>query len=164
MIQKSIFKSALILFFTLHFSLFINGQGTNWTLFPEGKQTEEKERPEVSTKKTNHIELVADKRITGLLNKEIRISEGKGTIPGFRVQIYYGSGAGSKTSAKEIQGEFLKSFPIVTSYLLFQSPNFKIRVGDFKTKLEAQKFLVECKSIFNNAFIVKDEIKITALD
>ena len=146
MIQKSIFKSALILFFTLHFSLFINGQGTNWTLFPEGKQTEAKERPEVSTKKTNHIELVADKRITGLLNKEIRISEGKGTIPGFRVQIYYGSGAGSKTSAKEIQGEFLKSFPIVTSYLLFQSPNFKLELVISKPNLKLKNFLLNVKA------------------
>ncbi len=164
MTQKSIPKSVLILFFTLYFSFLLNGQETNWTLFPEGEQTEAKEGPEVSTKKTNHIEVIADKRVTSLLNKEIRISKGKGTIPGFRVQIYYGSGTGSKTSAKEVQGEFLKSFPAVTSYLLFQSPNFKIRVGDFKTKLEAQKFFVECKSIFNNAFIVKDEIKITALD
>ena len=35
-----------------------------------------------------------------------------------------------------------------------------IRVGDFKTRLEAMKFLKEIQSLYSAAFIVKDDVKL----
>lgn len=45
-------------------------------------------------------------------------------------------------------------------YRVFQTPNFKVRVGDFRTKVEATKFLLELKQDFPEAFIVEDKIKL----
>lgn len=140
----------------------VNGwaQDTNWMLYPkEGNNKEVSQKLPTNKSTKGNVKIEADQRLEGLLEKEIRIDEANGTINGYRIQIFYGSGAGSKTKAKEIQSEFISSFPEVPAYLLFQSPNFKIRVGDFRTKLEAQKFLVDCKENFGNAFIVKDDIK-----
>ena len=46
---------------------------------------------------------------------------------------------------------------------VYQQPFFKIRVGDFRTKLEAYKFQKEIMAQFPNSFIVKDEIEIDQL-
>ena len=59
--------------------------------------------------------------------------------------------------------EFLKKFPDDMAYLIYQQPNFKIRVGDFRDRLQAQQFYLKLLPIFNTAFIVKDEINLQEL-
>lgn len=90
------------------------------------------------------------------LNENHRINcEKKGTISGFRVQIHFGS---DREKAKDEKSKFLKSYSDVPAYENYQQPNFKVRVGDFRTRLEAQKFLKEIKNEFSSAFVVTDEI------
>ena len=45
------------------------------------------------------------------------------------------------------------------SYMLFQTPNFKVRIGDFRNKSEALKTKAQIASKYPNAFIVKDNIR-----
>ena len=78
-------------------------------------------------------------------------------MPGFRVQVYFGP---NRTKANEIKTDFLQLFPNTGAYLVYQQPNFKIRVGDFKTRLEAMKLLKEIQTLYSAAFIVKDEVKL----
>ena len=63
-----------------------------------------------------------------------------------------------------MKSDFLAIYPEVPSYLLYQQPNFKIRVGNFRSKLEAYKFMRSLPSAFSNSFIVNDEIVIPELD
>ncbi|MEP7170137.1 MAG: SPOR domain-containing protein [Bacteroidota bacterium] len=92
-----------------------------------------------------------------LVKKHIAINASKMTMPGYRVQIYYGS---QRAKATEIRTEVLKNFPQVPAYLIYQQPNFKLRLGDFKTRMEAMKLLDEIKREYAQAFIVKDEVKL----
>lgn len=140
-------------------------ENNSWTIYPPVKETgKQKPKSNNQTKvKGSNITTIEDERIGNLLEKEIEINKAKGTIKGFRVQIYYGSGAESRTLARKVQSDFIKQYPDTPSYLIFQSPNFKIRVGDFRTKLEAEKFLLEIKASFENAFIVKDDIALPEL-
>ena len=101
-----------------------------------------------------------DHRLDSLVQKQIRINEQKNTIAGFRVQIYFG---GERNKANATKSEFLKKFPDEMAYLIYQQPNFKIRVGDFKDRLKAQQFYLKLLPIFNTAFIVKDEINLPEL-
>lgn len=78
-------------------------------------------------------------------------------MPGFRVQVYYGS---QRSKAMEIRTEVLKKFPQSAAYIIYQQPNFKVRLGDFKTRLEAMKLLDEVRHDYGQAFIVKDEVKL----
>lgn len=148
------------------FKLEVKSQENNsWTIYPAQKEAP-KEKAKTNNKKKvkgSNITTIEDDRIGNLLEKENEINKSKGTMKGFRVQIYYGSGAESRTLARKVQSDFIKQFPNQPSYLIFQSPNFKIRVGDFRTKLEAEKFMLEVKEYFENAFIVKDEIALPEL-
>jgi hypothetical protein len=77
-------------------------------------------------------------------------------LTGYRVQI--GSESNSHP-AKRIRAAFIQKYREVPAYEIYQQPYFKVRVGDFKTKLEAIKFQNEIMSDFPNSFIVKDEIE-----
>ena len=98
-----------------------------------------------------------DSLIHQLVTRHIAINQAKRTMPGFRVQIYFGP---NRTKANEVKTDFLQIFPNTGAYLVYQQPNFKIRVGDYKSRLEALKFLKEIQTLYSSAFIVKDEVKL----
>lgn len=77
------------------------------------------------------------------------------TLQGFRVQIYSGS---SRQVAMTIRNEIALAQPTFAVYLIYKQPSFRVRVGDFKTRLEAQKLLNEVKAQYPSSFIVPDEV------
>ncbi len=108
---------------------------------------------------TAKMAIVQDARINELLVKHIEINS-KSHIKGYRVKIHFGS---DKSKAKEIKAKFISKFPDVPAYEKYDQPNFNIRVGDFRTKLEAYKFLKEVQVDFPSAFLVQDEIEFPKL-
>lgn len=78
-------------------------------------------------------------------------------MPGYRVQVYYG---GQRAKATEIRTEILRKFPQAAAYIIYQQPNFKLRLGDFKTRIEAMKLLDEVRHEYPQAFVVKDDVKL----
>ena len=108
---------------------------------------------------TGKVELVQDYEIKKLLNNHVEVNS-KSNIKGYRVKIHFGS---DKAKAKEIKAKFIAKFPNVSAYEKYDQPNFNIRVGDFRTKLEAYKFYKELQPDFPSAFIVQDEIEFPSL-
>ena len=98
-----------------------------------------------------------DSLVKVLMNRHVAINQAKRTMPGYRVQIFFGP---QRLKANEVKTDFLQIYPAVGAYLIYQQPNFKIRVGDFKTRLEAMKFLKELQPLYSTAFLVKDEVKL----
>ena len=108
---------------------------------------------------TGKIELVQETKIKELVNKHIEINS-KAPIKGYRIKIHFGA---DKNKAKEIKAKFISKFPDVPAYEKYDQPNFNIRVGDFRTKLEAYKFLKEVQVEFPASFLVQDEIDMPQL-
>lgn len=50
-------------------------------------------------------------------------------------------------------------FPELSSYVEYEQPYYKLRLGDFKTRLEATYYLQQVITLYPGAFIVKDKIK-----
>lgn len=92
-----------------------------------------------------------------LVKRHILLNTAKMTMPGYRVQVYYGS---NRAKANEIRTEFLKNSNGISAYLIYQQPNFKVRLGDFKTRLQAQELLDKSVINYPGAFIVRDEVKL----
>ncbi len=99
-----------------------------------------------------------DQKIQAMVQKHTESQTGK--IKGFRVQIHFGA---EKSKALQIKSKFLSRFPEVRAYDPYDAPYFKIRVGDFRTKLEAYKFLKSVQAEFPGSFIVTDEIELPPL-
>ena len=104
------------------------------------------------------LNIQCDSKISELLRQQIEQNMKSGTISGYRLQIYFGSGENSHNQAIRVKTEFLSSNPDVKAYLLFKSPDFIVKVGNFRTKSEALKMQKSLLYKFPNAFIVADDI------
>ena len=104
--------------------------------------------------------ITKDARVDDLIKRQKEINLQKQTIPGFRIQIYFGA---NRQKALDVKNDFAARHPNVSSYLSYQQPNFKIRAGDYRTRLEAQKFLKDIEGQYFTTFIVQDDIRIPAL-
>ena len=104
------------------------------------------------------LNIQSDPKIIDLLKQGAIQGKKNETFGGFRLQIYFGSGEKAHTEAIKIKTDFLSSYPDVKTYLLFKSPDFIVRVGNFRTKSEALKMRKTLLSQYPNAFIVADEI------
>jgi hypothetical protein len=76
-------------------------------------------------------------------------------IPGFRVQVYQGS---SRAKAKEIRDLMVQQYSKLGVYMGFRQPDFRVRIGDFRDKAEAQAYLQMLKSEYPTAFVVPDKV------
>ncbi|MBX2907335.1 MAG: SPOR domain-containing protein [Taibaiella sp.] len=72
---------------------------------------------------------------------------------GYRVQIYYGP---SREKAMAARREFMRRFPGVRSYIEFESPAFRVKVGDYRSRTDADGMLREANSMFSPSMIVPE--------
>ena len=87
-------------------------------------------------------------------------SEKKHPLQGYRVQIFLGD----RTTAENTKRAFLQKNPDVPAYLSWLAPNFRLRVGDLRTRLEAEHLLHELKIAYPGSYIVPDEIEMPRMD
>jgi hypothetical protein len=113
---------------------------------------------------SGNIRLIQDDKVDLLVSKHIQINQNRKGIDGFRIQIFFDSGNNSKTRAKSIYETFMAKYPNVGAYLTFKTPNYKVRVGDFRTKLDAQRFLNEILTDYPNAWIIDDQINLPKVE
>ncbi|MBN2893280.1 MAG: SPOR domain-containing protein [Bacteroidales bacterium] len=83
------------------------------------------------------------------------------TIPGYRIQIYFESGNYSKSKAIEVKEDFESKYYGYHAYVSFNEPYYRVRIGDFRTKIEAVGFLKRIVRRYPNAFEVKDRITVS---
>jgi len=84
-------------------------------------------------------------------NKNIRYAQG------YRVQIYSGT---SSEEANRARDRSYSLFPDITPHIVYVQPNFRVRVGDFIDRLEAQRVFVALQAEFPRALIVPERIEI----
>ena len=113
--------------------------------------------------KPGEVQIIEDVRIDTLLAKHKALNEYNPDIEGWRIEIFFESGNNSKRLAIEAQSGFISRYTEVPTHLIFQAPYYKVRVGDYRTRLEAEEFLKRISGSYPNAFVVKDEINFPKL-
>lgn len=81
-----------------------------------------------------------------------------GEINGYRIQIAAYSGVNSKSQAEYAKNSFNNLFPYTRAYLIYNEPYFKVRVGNYQSRLEAYKDLESIRLTYPSAYIVPDKI------
>ncbi len=104
------------------------------------------------------VDIIQDQKIDELLSKHIKVNEIANTIPGFRINIFFQSGNNSKAGAMQCKVLFNAKYPDIETYVVYEEPNFKVKVGDFRTRMEARGFVQKIKMEFPDAFVIKDQI------
>lgn len=104
------------------------------------------------------VEVVQDEKISQLTDQYRKMSLNNPETDGYRVQIFFESGSNSKNSAANIQLAFETLYPEVKSYLSYKEPYYRVRVGDFRTLIEAVGFQKKIAAEYPNSFPVTDKI------
>ncbi len=69
----------------------------------------------------------------------------------YKIQIYSGNLGGAESNKSKFDSTVGKH----RSQLVFETPNYKVWVGNFRTRLEAERALVEVQKKFADAFLFK---------
>lgn len=96
-----------------------------------------------------HVSINQDEHIAKLL--ELKKSMNDEDVDRYKIQIYNGN----RQDAYAAQKKFSSVFSDWNPSIHFEQPNFKIWVGNFRTRLEADRALKRIKKEFSSAFIFK---------
>ena len=107
------------------------------------------------------VQVIKDARIDTLAARRLAAGKTGGievaASSGYRVQIFTGS---TRKDAYDAQAKFQQQYPDVRTYITYREPNFKVRAGDFRTRLEAEKLMDELKKWFTGMFIISEKINL----
>ena len=101
-----------------------------------------------------------DERIEQLIERQKEIYSKDNTIDGFRIQIFMESGNDAVAHANAIMAEFKEKYPEIPAYLIFGQPYYRLRVGDFRTRWEAEKVYQTLSQDYKKAFVTSDRIQL----
>lgn len=76
-------------------------------------------------------------------------------VRGFRVQIFSGP---NRNDAYAVQSRFNSQFKEYGSYINYDEPNYRVKVGDFRSRSEATRFMNVLRAHYNNVFIFTEDI------
>ena len=79
-------------------------------------------------------------------------------VCGYRIRVYYENNQNARNRSEAIAKTISGTYPGIGVYRTFESPNFKVCVGDFRTKDEALKLYHALKSSYPTAIILKETI------
>ncbi|MDT3404414.1 SPOR domain-containing protein [Mucilaginibacter terrae] len=113
------------------------------------------------------LEVIKDPRIDSLIANRAELSKGMGRAVsnasgyGYRVQFFIGP---NRKNAFDAQNRMQQMHPELRTYINYAEPNFKVKAGDFRTRLEASKLMQELKGTFSSLFIISEKINPPKLD
>jgi hypothetical protein len=121
--------------------------------------TEELMRRHDADYSTGKLNIYQDPRIDSLIGRYILYNLRQNGLDGFRVQIYNSSNKNAREESGIVRAEFMSKFPDFVSYATFDKPSYyKIRVGDYRTRIEGTKYLLMIRRVFPDAILVPDII------
>ena len=131
----------------------------------------------LSAQTRGRVTIEKDPLIDSLIAKRIQLSIAAPSTPsagtvvtksgvivaqmGYRVQVFYGS---DRREVFSQQAKFNGLYPSQNTYITYKQPNYYLRVGDFRTRLDAQRFMNELRSEFPTLFIFREKINAPSLD
>jgi hypothetical protein len=108
------------------------------------------------------VTIKKDARIDAIVAKkaEVKSPAIHPEIDGYRIQLFFDS---DKSEVNGARSRFISQYPKVDTYVEFKAPNFFLKVGDFRTRLEAEKVLTNVKAEFPTSFIIQEKINLPRL-
>lgn len=86
-----------------------------------------------------------------IINEKKKINPSLALLERYQIQIF----SGNSEQAKKQLLDFKMENKEVDATLFFQTPNYKVWVGNFRTRMEAEKKLIEIQKKYKTAFLIK---------
>lgn len=108
------------------------------------------------------VKVVKDARINALVAKQSEIipPDINPQIDGFRIQLFFDSDRAAVDAAR---ARFISKNTHVDTYIKYEAPNYYLKVGDFRTRLEADKIKSTVEAEFPTSFIIQEKVNLPRL-
>ena len=112
---------------------------------------------------SNSVAVHKDPRVDLLVKKQIEINEittrnARRNAPGYRILVI---NTNNRTKAVQAKTKIYQEFPELKAYLMYQPPFFKLKVGNFKEREEAETYLPDIQRLFpTGVYVVRDIIEV----
>jgi hypothetical protein len=112
---------------------------------------------------TSSVIVHKDPRIDSLVSKQIQINDettkdSRRNIPGFRILVITSNDRNKVFNAK---AQLYEQYPELQPYIMYQAPNYKLKVGNFKTSEEAQSYFDKIVKLYpSGVYLVHDIIEV----
>ena len=110
------------------------------------------------------VNVSQDDRIESLISKQRQLYKLDSSFSGYRIHIFMEIGNEALKHAEDVKKQFEKAFPDIPIYLTYVEPYFRLRAGNFRNRVEAEKCLRRIKPKFKEAFVTADMIYRPKLD
>jgi len=104
----------------------------------------------------SQVNIIKDNRIDEKIS-----SKSQKQILGYRVQICFDS---DKILVDQMRAKFISQYPKIDTYITFDAPNFNLKVGDFRTQIEAEKLKEKIIADYSITIIHKELINLPRVD
>jgi hypothetical protein len=98
-----------------------------------------------------NVSVSQDPKFEQLLNEKRKINASLTVNDSYKIQIY----TGGSENAKKTLNEFRQEFSDIDATIVFNTPNYKVWVGSFRTRIEAERNLVTIKDRYKNVLLIK---------
>lgn len=98
-----------------------------------------------------NIKVTQDPKFEQLLNEKRKINSSLTVNERYKIQIFNGD----SENAKKMLQDFKKEFKTLDGTIVFNTPTYKVWIGNFKTKIEAERNLADLKKKYPNALLIK---------
>lgn len=103
------------------------------------------------TAQTTNSDVNQDPKFEQLLNEKRKSNPNLSYSDRYKIQIFNGASEG----AKKALAEFRQEFKNIDGTIVFNTPNYKVWVGNFRTRMEAERNLIEIQKSYKNVFLIK---------
>jgi hypothetical protein len=104
-----------------------------------------------------------DPRIDLLVNKQIEINEvttrnSRRSAAGYRILVI---SSNNRNKVIEVKTKMYREFPELKAYMMYQSPFYRLKVGNFRERSEAEEYLSQIQRIYpTGVYVVTDTIEV----
>jgi hypothetical protein len=96
-------------------------------------------------------------KINKALGEIVAYNANIGQMPGYRLQIYSGNDRSGFESAKSY---ILQHFPYLEIYESYSQPTYRVKVGDFLKKMDAERYYSLLMNRFSSSKIIMDDVEV----
>lgn len=100
---------------------------------------------------THENSVIQDERFEQLLKEKRKINSSITVNDRYKIQIF----SGDNEKARKTFSDFRREFKNMDGTITFESPNYKVWIGNFKSRIEAERNLVEVKKKYPYALLIK---------
>ncbi len=108
---------------------------------------------------TANVVVHKDPRADLLVSRQTEINKNsRRNAPGFRIMVI---SSNNRSKVLDAKTKMYQRFPELKAYMMYQAPFFRLKVGNFEDRTDAEEYLPNVQKLFdNNVYVVPDNIEL----